>query len=208
MSRSATRLILVLACGVALLAGCTYVPNWFKEDGPSTSMAWDSPSAADIRSRTQPAPQRHRDTAQVTVSPSRGQVYHWPVYFEDPFVDKGHGRTDETNPHDVYRAGWEDYVALPYSPARYIANLVLLPASAIVTPPITVQESDGKVSRQLLGYDHDAESVGYIWTDEKDLHPIVADRVRADEGKQTQTSEAAPAEKTEAKPAAPAEPAK
>ncbi len=87
-----------------------------------------------------------------------GGVTHWPIWFEDPFVDKGSG----DGPFDefgtgvsTYRAGWEDYVALLYSPARHYLNLICLPGSAVVTPPYAVMESDGHVSRQILGHDHD-----------------------------------------------------
>jgi hypothetical protein len=47
-------------------------------------------------------------------------------------------------------------VAAPYSYGRYYLNLVALPVSAVVTPPWTAMESDGRLSEQLLGYDHDA----------------------------------------------------
>ncbi len=174
--------LLTLTLTALMLAGCAYVPNWFKEDGPSVDMAWDSPSATDIKAKYQSAAPQNRGGQRITLAPSDGAVKHWPLYFEDPFIDKGHGRTDETHPRNVFHACAEDYIAMPYSPARFIGNLALLPASAIVTPPITVQESDGKLSRQLLGYDHDAESMGYIWTPPNELSPIVEDRVRADEG--------------------------
>jgi len=132
------------------------VPNQFRETGPAVSSEWDSPSAADIKSRYSPAELRHRDWPPATVAARSGAVSHWPLYFEDPFEDKGDGRTDQTNPRDVHRLGWEDYVALPYCFARFTANWLLLPVSALVTPPWTVMESDGHLSRQLLGYDHDA----------------------------------------------------
>jgi hypothetical protein len=32
----------------------------------------------------------------------------------------------------------------------------MLPVSAVVTPPCMLMESDGQLSRQALGYDHDA----------------------------------------------------
>lgn len=41
---------------------------------------------------------------------------------------------------------------------------MLLPASAVVTPPWTVMVSDGQISRQLLGYDHDAEPLARVRT--------------------------------------------
>ena len=145
--------LLLVGAGV----GCAYIPNQFKEDGPSTTMNWDSPSAAEVRAHYQPAPQQHRDWQEVATAPQSGAIYHYPLYFEDPFVDKGDGRTDETDPHNVYRGGWEDYVAFPYGLARFTANWLLFPASAVVTTPWTIMESDGVLSRQLLGYDHDAE---------------------------------------------------
>jgi hypothetical protein len=137
--------------------GCTYVPNQFHEDGPSATMQWDSPTATDVKARFAMAEQRQRDWEQTTLTADSGAVAHLPLYFEDPFEDKGDGRTDETDPHNVYRGGWEDYVALPYCFGRFTANWLLLPVSAVVTTPWTIMESDGKLSRQLLGYDHDAE---------------------------------------------------
>ena len=147
-------------CLVALLpcclSGCAHIPNQFRENGPSVSAEWDSPTAQDIKANIRPAEPRQRDWEQATVVLERGAITHFPLYFEDPFVDKGHGRTDETHPGDVHRLGWEDYVAMPYGLARYTVNWLLLPLSAVVTPPWTLMESDGQLSRQILGYDHDA----------------------------------------------------
>lgn len=139
------------------LCGCRYVPNQFREDGPSVTAQWDSATAADVKARYAPAEQRQRGWPETTLTPESGAVAHLPLYFEDPFEDKGDGRTDETDPHNVYRGGWEDYVAIPYGFGRFTANWLLLPVSAVVTTPWTIMESDGKLSRQLLGYDHDAE---------------------------------------------------
>ena len=97
----------------------------------------------------------------MTLTSDSGAVDHLPLYFEDPFEDKGAGRTDETDPHNVYRGGWEDYVALPYCFARFTGNWLMFPVSAIVTTPWTIMESDGRLSRQLLGYDHDAIPNGH-----------------------------------------------
>ena len=152
-------LILVVAALTMLPLGCANAVNHFREDGPSVTMAWDSPTAADVQARYQPAAQRTRTWEATTIAAENGAVEHWPLYFEDPFVDKGDGRTDETDPHNVYRAGWEDYVAMPYGLARFTANWLLFPVSVAVTPPWTVMESDGQLSRQLLGYDHDATPV-------------------------------------------------
>ncbi len=101
-----------------------------------------------------------------------GVVEHGPLYFEDPFVDKGAGRTEQTDPGNVYRLGWEDWVALPYGYARHVLNLVALPVSAVVTPPWTRMESDGHLSRQILGYDHDATPAQDAGDDNKPAEPV------------------------------------
>ena len=152
--------LLPLCCASLILVGCAHIPNQFREDGPSVAAQWDSPTALDVKSRIEPTEPRYRDWQPLTTSPQSGAVTHWPLYFEDPFVEKSHGRTDETHPGDVYRLGWEDYVAFPYGLSRYTMNWMFLPVSAVVTPPCTLMESDGKLSRQLLGYDHDATPAG------------------------------------------------
>jgi hypothetical protein len=139
-----------------LLVGCAHVPNQWIEDGPATTETWESPTAVDLRANHTPAQQRHRDweTSSLAAEPVVGT--HWPLYFEDPFVDKGHGREGLNR----YHIGWEDYVALPYCYARFTLNWLMLPLSATVTPPCVLMESDGRLSRQALGYDHDAARAG------------------------------------------------
>ena len=141
---------------ILVVPGCAHMENQWVEDGPAATESWDSPTAGDLRDNHTPAPQRHRDWETVSTEAEPGVVTHWPLYFEDPFVDKGHGRKGLNK----YRAGWEDYVALPYCYARFTLNWLMLPVSAVVTPPWTLMESDGRVSRQALGYDHDATRAG------------------------------------------------
>lgn len=152
-------LLLATACG------CQLFPNFYREDGPAVKMQLDSPTAADVKARFSTQEVARRDWPATTATPVSGIVEHYPLYMEDPFVDKGHGRTDETHPGDVYRLGWEDWVALPYSPARFTGNWIMLPVSFLVTPPCTVMESDGHISKQLLGYDHDAVPVRNGWVE-------------------------------------------
>lgn len=148
-----------LAAGVAaaatLVAGCAHIPNLLREDGPSADAELDSPSARSIYAACRPAEPRTRGWPPLRAASPDGAVIHWPLYMEDPFADKGHGRQGR----NVYYIGWEDYVALAYCYPRYTLNWLLLPVSAVVTPPWTVMESDGRISRQLLGYDHDAAPV-------------------------------------------------
>lgn len=132
--------------------GCAQVPNQWQEDGPATAAEWDSPSAKDVRASHAPATQRHRDGEATPTAAQSGAVTHWPLYFEDPFEDKGHGREGLNK----FYIGWEDYVALPYCYSRFTLNWLMFPVSAVVTPPWTLMESDGAISRQALGYDHDA----------------------------------------------------
>lgn len=137
---------------ILFLAGCTHVPNQWVEDGPATTTEWESPTTKDLQAEYTPAEQHHRDWEAMPVAAESGMVTHWPLYFEDPFVDKGAGREGLNK----YHIGWEDYVALPYSYARFTLNWLMCPASAVVTPPWTLMESDGQISRQALGPDHDA----------------------------------------------------
>lgn len=161
MHRVATWMRATMCAGpVLIVAGCANTMNHFHEDGPAVTAAWQSPTEIEMRARYQPASVRQREWAAKTIAPQDGGVRHWPLYFEDPFVDKGHGRTDETHYHNVWRGGWEDPFAAVYDYARFTANWLFVPVSAAVTPPWTIMESDGFVSRQLLWYDHDARVIG------------------------------------------------
>jgi hypothetical protein len=140
-----------------LLPGCAQVPNQWVEDGPAATEDWDSPTTRDVRAEYAPSKQRHRDWEVVPLAAESGVVTHWPTYFEDPFVDKGDGREGLNK----YRLGWEDYIAMPYCYSRFTLNWLMLPVSAVVTPPWTLMESDGRISRQALGYDHDATRAGH-----------------------------------------------
>ena len=153
----------VLVAGTWLLAGCAQVPNQWREDGPSHGAEWRSPTAVDVEGKVEPAELRHRDYAPVVLNAVPLGVTHWPLYFEDPFEDRGKAAAtlvaaDAPPPAEhEYALGWQDYIAMPYTYARFTTNwLMLFPASTVVTPPWTVMVSDGQVSQQALGYDHDA----------------------------------------------------
>lgn len=143
---------LLVCATAACMWGCAHVPNQWVEDGPATKESWETPTSRDLTMKYQPAEQRRHLGEPLSVSAERGAVDHGPLYLEDPFADKGHGREGS----NVYYIGWEDYVALPYCFARYTLNWLALPVSMVVTPPWTVMESDGEISKQILWYDHDA----------------------------------------------------
>ncbi len=140
---------LLLAGGLLGGAGCGRIHCLFHDDAPATTETLRSATAEDVLGRFEPAAQRQRAWPRQEVSSAYEPVVHGPLCFEDPFEDKGAGRPD-------HRWGWEDYVALAYCPARFVLNLGAMPVSMVVTPPWTPMESDGQLSRQLLGYDHDA----------------------------------------------------
>lgn len=152
-----------LAAAALVLAGCAHVPNQFREDGPATAENSGSPTARDVFARYQPDAAMIRDWPKIEIAADPGGVTHWPLYFEDPFEDKGAGRRDPNK----YYIGWEDYVALPYCFARYTLNWIAVPASMIVQPPWSVMESDGELSKQALGYDHDATTHHHVEGDER-----------------------------------------
>ncbi len=146
----------------ALLAGCSknegmsLLPDQWNENGPATTADYDTPTASVVFATRAPAPSRSRPWNGMHAHPDLTPATHWPLYFEDPFEDKGAGREGRNK----YHTGWEDVVATPYGLARFLLNTAAFPVSTAVTPPWTVMESDGRVSKQLLGPDHDAVPEG------------------------------------------------
>jgi hypothetical protein len=157
-----------IALGIAL-GGCAYAINpWADDAVPPEQMT--TPSERDARAArdTHPPTPRQRDIAPSTVAIESGDVVHWPLWFEDPFEDKG---------SEDGRFAWtlEDYIAMPYSAGRLLLNTIAFPVSAVVTPPGTPMVSDGKLSRQALGYDHDATVLkkrNYVELPESTTQPV------------------------------------
>lgn len=150
---------------VVPFAGCSsqYYTSQIREDGPSTEVAWSSPTATDLRNRFEKPAQVRRDFVPRTLTTADGVTPHWPIYFEDPFVAKGSGRVD-ADPEGLgpggrnkYRWGWVDLFALGYSPARLLINTAGLPVSMVLEHPFTEMESDGYVSRRFLWNEYDAD---------------------------------------------------
>ncbi len=86
----------------------------------------------------------------VLVSPQDGTVGHFPLWWEDPFEDRG-------SEDGQFAMTWEDYFAMPYGMGRFMLNTLAIPISAAVNPPVPFMGSDGITSKQALAYDHDAE---------------------------------------------------
>ena len=150
---------------VLVLTGCSsqYYTSQIREDGPSTEVAWASPTATDLRNRFEQPVQVRRDFVPRTLATADGVTPHWPLYLEDPFVYKGTGRSDgdpdgiAAGGRNKYHWGWVDVFALGYSPARMLLNTGGLPASLIVEHPFKEMESDGAVSKRFLWNEYDAD---------------------------------------------------
>lgn len=140
-------IILVSVLGVGA-GGCHSAANPFHDElvsaGEITTASAEGARAAHAERRIQ-----RRSLGPVEVRPADGAVIHGPLFFEDPFEDKG---------SEDGQFAWtgEDYWDLAYGPARFLLNAVLAPVSALVTSPRVAMTSDGRLSRQLLGMDHDA----------------------------------------------------
>lgn len=136
------------AVGILAAGGCSELINPFVDDVPETGEVATA-SVAGIR-RADAAPvMRERGFAPAYASAQDGTVSHWPLWWEDPFVDRG-------SEDDRFAWTKEDYLGIPYGLGRSLVNTMGWPISVVVTPPFTVMGSDGVVSRQALRYDHDA----------------------------------------------------
>lgn len=134
---------------------------------------WKDSSAAIDADMTTPSTQGYQGVAEFGRPTGRtwegsevryvnGSVTHWPLWWEDPFEDKGNrehppASGDESEPDNRFVVTWVDYLGIGYSPSRWFLNTIGWPVSAIVTPPGTLMESDGRISKGLVWYDHDAK---------------------------------------------------
>lgn len=129
----------VVACG----------PPWvnpFVDDSIPPS-EWSTPSRDGYLAAGHEPIVRVRDYDTIQGPYVSRETPHFPLWWEDPFEDKGDG--------DGQFAGtYADAIALPYSMGRFMLNTVAWPISAIVTPPGWPMVSDGEVEP---GRDHDAK---------------------------------------------------
>jgi hypothetical protein len=147
--RPAAMVFLFVLIGTIGAGGCQYAINPFVDESePASTITTPTAEAADAVVPT--ASTEHlRDWEVMTRYYEKNGSTHWPLWWEDPFEDKG---------SDDMKFAWtaEDYVGMPYGWSRWLLNTMAWPVSAIVTPPGTIMTSDGYVSKQALGYDHDA----------------------------------------------------
>jgi len=139
----------VLGVLVVALPGCSQPPAvdpWHDDAIPTA--AGSSPSRDGILAAGHAPAMRHRDQApEIVFAAQTAGTPHYPLWWEDPFEDKGDG-------DGQFAWTWADYLAMPYSFGRYLLNTMGWPVSAVVTPPGTSMVSDGQVA---AGRDHDAQ---------------------------------------------------
>lgn len=146
--RERGRLFAAVLAAAALTGGCHLVENPFVDE-TIPAEAISTPSADGFAGHA-PEPQpRQRTWPAYETSVHTGATNHWPLWFEDSLEDRG-------SENGQFAWTWEDFVGIGWSYGRYLLNLMAFPGSAVVTPPWTVMSSDGVLSRQALGFDHDA----------------------------------------------------
>lgn len=154
--------IALAACMMIVAGGCAHLNDPYRDSSAVINADMTTPSSADYRGTPEfgrPIA-RSWETSQVTYA--NGAVTHWPLWWEDPFEDKGNRYCppesgNESDPDNEFAWNWVDYLHMGYGPGRYFLNTISWPVSAVVTPPGTLMESDGKLSKGLVGYDHDAQ---------------------------------------------------
>ncbi len=176
-----TRIVGVALAPVTLfvIAGCAHVNNPWVDSGSLVNNEMTTPSTEGYLSRagqSGPMSQPQRSWARSQVYCENGAVSHWPLWFEDPFEDKGNAirpAAEMNEPDREFAWNWVDYLHIPYGPGRMIfVNTVGLPISAVVTPPGTLMESDGRIDKGLVWYDHDAKRADSVVREPPDVNVI------------------------------------
>lgn len=156
--------------------GCAHVNNPYKDSSAVIDDEMTTPSAEGYKGRTEFGQATRRDIAASEVRYENGAVSHWPLWFEDPFEDKGNryvAVADRDAPDNEFAWNWVDYFHIPYGPGRmFFVNTAGYPISAIVTPPGTLMESDGHIDKNLLNYDHDAKRSDSVNREPPDVNII------------------------------------
>lgn len=153
--------LFAVAAGLAASSACSHVNNPFKDSSATIDAEMTTASADGFKGKSEFYVPLNRRGEISTVYYENGAVSHWPLWFEDPFEDKGNDVTDPNDldaPDNHFAWNWVDYMHWAYGPGRaFFVNGVFWPVSAVVTPPGTLMESDGRISKGLLCYDHDAK---------------------------------------------------
>ena len=133
---------------MSVLTGCVHMVDPLTDDLPDAALVTTG-SVEGVRRASAAPTISGRGFERSVVGTQDGTVTHWPLRMEDPFVDKG---------SEDGRFAWtvEDALYLGCGLGRFLVNWAALPISLAWPLPGTLMGSDGIVSRQALGYDHDA----------------------------------------------------
>jgi len=162
---------------VAMLAvvGCAHVNDPYKDSSAAIDAEMTTASAEGFRGKAEFPAHHCRNPREETVLAENGAVSHWPLWFEDPFEDKGNETTTPGGrdaPDNRFAVTWVDYAHILYGPARMALNLAALPISMTVTPPGTLMESDGRIDKGIVWYDHDAKRSDSVTREPPDVNII------------------------------------
>ncbi len=155
-------LVAVVIVSSWLALGCTHVNNPFVDSSAVILPELTTASAEGYRGEADGQYIRLQRTRWdgTIVSQENGAVSHWPLWFEDPYEMRGNRSCDGVDydaPDNDFRLNKRDLLHIAYGPPRLLINAVAWPVSAVMMPPGTLMESDGKVSRDLLDGPADAK---------------------------------------------------
>lgn len=162
---------------VSLGSGCAQLNNPWSDSSALIDADMTTPSAEGYSGPAEFGGPTQRTWAGSEVQYVNGSVTHWPLWWEDPFEDKGNrdkapASGDESEPDNQFAVTWVDYLGMGYSPGRLFLNTISWPISAIVTPPGTLMASDGKISKGLVWHDHDAKRVDTAMREPPDINVL------------------------------------
>src|SRR5262245_29004185 len=129
------------ALGICFLSlGCAQVNNPWKDSSLAINDDMCTPSSvAYSQPKAEFAAETRRDWSGTEVEYPNGAVTHWPLWFEDPFEDRGNTDVPMTDPaaqrdlpDNQFTWNWVDYFHMAYGPAREILNAAGWPISAVV----------------------------------------------------------------------------
>ena len=149
---------------LAFAVGCTQVNNPWEDSGASVNNEMQTPSSVGVQGKSEFGRPHRRSWEPAQAVYESCAVTHWPLWFEDPFEDRGNTYVLMTDPaaqrdlpDNQFAWNWVDYMHMGYGPGRELLNIASWPVSVAVTPPGTLMESDGHIDKNILGYDHDAK---------------------------------------------------
>jgi hypothetical protein len=174
------------------VAGCAHINDPWRDSSAEIDDEMLTPNSdAYVKGAPEFASTHARTWESSSVSYHNGAVTHWPLWFEDPFEDKGNALpapADRDAADNRFAWNGADYLHMGCGPAREFLNLVAWPASAVVTPPGTVLESDGRIDKNILGYDHDARRSDWAAREAPDVARLAPPYAHSEKSAKSETA--------------------